>query len=430
MVNSFSTSPTAACKQRPCLPLLGIMLALALAIVGYGWLPEDFSGWSSGFHHPLEGADHLLTMLAVGVWAAQLRGQAIWQLPLAFVGVMSLGGLAGAAGFALPNAEIFILLSCAVFVVLITKKLRFSNKVNVLIVAFFAFFHGFAHGQEISASASLISYTLGFVFATLLLHGLGILVAKLIVLAVACLLTLLFAGTCEAVGKVSGVLGDNALAVTKHPSSIGTFKQWTILQNTERDDYAQNPLTLGVKLSIPDDRWWEVYDKHAEAKQRGAITSNAAWRDLTKKHGSAQVLPASTMPEFVRNTEVTLLLLGFNALYPNINNSPGLSFLSNGVGLTSPPAFTKTLCFSSCPPHQSPVKPHANTLASEEAILQTKTVSQAKTPNFLAVIGHGLCRVQNLAYKINLHANIPSPLTCTVAFSQNPTQTIDPLSRG
>ncbi len=140
---------------------------------------------TSGFSHPLEGWDHLVTMLAVGVWAAQLRGKAIWLLPLTFVSVMSLGGISGAAKYlAVPSAEVLILLSCLVFSVLIIRKIRFDTKINVLIVAFFAFFHGYAHGQEISASASLISYTLGFMVATLLLHGAGILVAKLLLIAI------------------------------------------------------------------------------------------------------------------------------------------------------------------------------------------------------------------------------------------------------
>ncbi len=142
----------------------------------------DTGGWSSGFSHPLHGGDHLLTMLAVGIWAAQLRGQAIWMLPVTFVGVMSLGGLAGAAGLLIPGAEAVILLSCLVFAVLVTRKIRFSSQINITIVAFFAFFHGFAHGQEISTSVSLISYTLGFMVATLLLHGAGILVVRLCVL--------------------------------------------------------------------------------------------------------------------------------------------------------------------------------------------------------------------------------------------------------
>jgi urease accessory protein len=78
------------------------------------------------------------------------------MLPLTFVSVMSLGGLAGAASFAVPSVEIMILLSGLVFSVFIVRKVRFTTRMNVLIVAFFAFFHGYVHGQEISASASLI----------------------------------------------------------------------------------------------------------------------------------------------------------------------------------------------------------------------------------------------------------------------------------
>jgi hydrogenase/urease accessory protein HupE len=143
------------------------------------------SDWSEGFSHPLEGWDHLVAMVAVGVWAAQLRGQAIWLLPLVFVSVMSVGGLAGAASFAIPNAELMILLSCLVLSIFAVRKIRLCAPLNMLIIAFFAFFHGYAHGQEISTSASLISYTAGFVFATLLLHSAGILIARLAMLSFA-----------------------------------------------------------------------------------------------------------------------------------------------------------------------------------------------------------------------------------------------------
>lgn len=170
----------------------GLPLLLVLAFLCQQFMNFDGMGLSDGFSHPLTGWDHLITMLAVGIWAAQLRGQAIWMLPLAFVGVMSLGGIAGASGISIPSSEGIILLSAAVFGVLISRKMRFSAKINLLIVAIFAFFHGFAHGNEISTSASLLSYTLGFMPATLMLHGAGILVAKLIVLCVTCLLTVIF----------------------------------------------------------------------------------------------------------------------------------------------------------------------------------------------------------------------------------------------
>lgn len=167
------------------LSTLAFLLMSVFACVFYFVTDIKMVDLSSGFSHPLEGWDHIVTMLGVGIWAAQLRGKAIWLLPSTFVGVMSLGGISGAAKYlAVPSAEILIVLSCLVFSVLIIRKVRFDTKINVLIVAFFAFFHGYAHGAEISASASLISYTLGFMVATLLLHGAGILVTKVILLSI------------------------------------------------------------------------------------------------------------------------------------------------------------------------------------------------------------------------------------------------------
>jgi hydrogenase/urease accessory protein HupE len=168
------------------LSLLAFLLMSVLACVFYFIADISVLDLSSGFSHPLEGWDHIVTMLGVGIWAAQLRGKAIWLLPTTFVGVMSLGGISGAAQYlAVPSAEILIVLSCLVFSILIIRKVRFDIRINVLIVAFFAFFHGYAHGAEISTSASLISYTLGFMIATLLLHGAGILIAKVILLSIA-----------------------------------------------------------------------------------------------------------------------------------------------------------------------------------------------------------------------------------------------------
>jgi hydrogenase/urease accessory protein HupE len=166
--------------------LLGLILSPALAHAHTAGTAVN--GWHHGFNHPLEGWDHLVTMLAVGIWAAQLHGRAVWLLPLAFVGVMSLGGLAGVAGVSVPGAEMTILLSVVVFGVLVLRKVRFRARFSVLIVGFFAFFHGFAHGLEMPASASLLSFALGFTVATLLLHGAGIVTARLAALAFACLL--------------------------------------------------------------------------------------------------------------------------------------------------------------------------------------------------------------------------------------------------
>ncbi|WP_374090073.1 TonB-dependent receptor domain-containing protein [Methylomicrobium lacus] len=168
--------------------LLSLFFLLAQPCAADAHAPgPDLSGWHHGFSHPLHGSDHLLTMIAVGMWAAQQRGRAVWLLPLAFVGVMSLGGLAGVAGAAAPAAETMILLSVPVFGVLVIRRLRFRILTSLTIVGFFAFFHGFAHGQEMPASASLLSFALGFMLATLLLHGVGIVAARLFLLAFACL---------------------------------------------------------------------------------------------------------------------------------------------------------------------------------------------------------------------------------------------------
>jgi urease accessory protein len=133
--------------------------------------------WASGFGHPLQGLDHIFAMLAVGFWAVQLRGLALWALPLTFVSVMSAGGLIGTLGLTLPNAELIILLSGLVLSVLALKKVRFDSKINVLIVAFFAFFHGYAHGVEIADATDFWSYSFGFITATILLHGAGMITA-------------------------------------------------------------------------------------------------------------------------------------------------------------------------------------------------------------------------------------------------------------
>lgn len=160
--------------------LFWLLLLFSLLLINA--LSEQFvlnNDWRQGFHHPLQGWDHLLTMIAVGMWAAQLRGHAVWMLPLTFVTIMSLGGLAGVASVAVPNVESMILFSGCLFTFFVFRKVQFTRSINILIVGFFAYFHGYAHGQEISASASLVSYSFGFVFATLLLHGFGIATTRL-----------------------------------------------------------------------------------------------------------------------------------------------------------------------------------------------------------------------------------------------------------
>jgi hydrogenase/urease accessory protein HupE len=147
----------------------------------------SFDGWHNGFSHPFQGWDHLVAMLAVGLWAAQQRGPALWRIPLTFVAMMGVGGLVGVTGAHVPGVEAAILLSVAVFGVLVARRIRLGTGVTMLLVGFFAFFHGFAHGQEMPGSASLVTFALGFIFATIILHALGLLTGRVAAVALACL---------------------------------------------------------------------------------------------------------------------------------------------------------------------------------------------------------------------------------------------------
>jgi urease accessory protein len=330
------------------------VLSVALLLLGFlanRYIHVDLIGWNHGFSHPLEGWDHLLTMLAVGIWAAQMRGHAIWMLPLAFVSVMSLGGLAGAAGLSIPSAEGIILLSSAVFVVLITRKIRFSTKINVLIVAFFAFFHGFAHGQEISASASLISYTLGFMVATLLLHGAGILVAKLVVFCIACLLTMIFSQLNPS-AEINSASYGNARITEPSAENNNLLRlkpsQWHSVQDEFENGYSLGVVPLDnsksstaiTKISLNDSETQSIdSSKSIFTLSNQYYTSDykadKQFDDLS--HGKPQVPNTVETLSFFAGFQTLLELVGFNQIYPSINNSPGVSFLSNGVGNNSPP---------------------------------------------------------------------------------------------
>jgi urease accessory protein len=129
---------------------------------------------AAGFAHPFSGMDHLLAMIAVGLWAAQLGRRAIWAVPAAFVGMMAVGGVAGIAGIALPQVELGIAGSLLVLGALILAWTKLPVSVGVALVGFFAVFHGFAHGAEMPAESAALGYAAGFMLATALLHGIGL----------------------------------------------------------------------------------------------------------------------------------------------------------------------------------------------------------------------------------------------------------------
>ena len=163
-------------RRKYFVGLLAIV-ALALAspaqahIIGAGG-----AGWAQGFSHPFSGLDHILAMVAVGVWAVQTGRPALWVLPAAFPLAMAVGGLLGVAGVPVPGIEAGIAASVLGLGLLIAFRARPPLALSIALVALFALFHGHAHGTELPQAASPVLYGLGFVVATGLLHliGLGI----------------------------------------------------------------------------------------------------------------------------------------------------------------------------------------------------------------------------------------------------------------
>jgi urease accessory protein len=131
-------------------------------------------GFVSGFKHPLTGLDHIVAMVAVGLWGAFLGPPAMWALPVVFPVVMALGGALGVLGVPLPAVETGIALSGIVLGMMVAFKARPPLWIAGIIVGFFAIFHGHAHGTELPASANALTYSVGFVMATGLLHLSGI----------------------------------------------------------------------------------------------------------------------------------------------------------------------------------------------------------------------------------------------------------------
>jgi urease accessory protein len=131
-------------------------------------------GFAGGFFHPLFGPDHIVAMIAVGLWGAFLGAPAIWLLPIVFPMVMALGGVIGILGIAVPGVEIGIALSAIVLGLMVALGARPPLAVAAVLVAAFAIFHGHAHGTELPAAADAVAYSAGFVVATGLLHLAGI----------------------------------------------------------------------------------------------------------------------------------------------------------------------------------------------------------------------------------------------------------------
>jgi urease accessory protein len=144
--------------------------ALASAHTGVG----STAGFIHGFSHPISGIDHILAMVAVGIFAANLGGRALWAVPLTFMALMAAGGAIGIAGMPLPFVEIGIGLSIIVLGLLVAVRVEWPVASAMVLVGLFAMFHGHAHGTEMPVDVSGAAYAIGFVTATGLLHLAGI----------------------------------------------------------------------------------------------------------------------------------------------------------------------------------------------------------------------------------------------------------------
>jgi urease accessory protein len=131
-------------------------------------------GFLTGFLHPISGLDHVVAMIAVGLWGAQLGAPAIWLLPVAFPIVMAFGGMLGLMGVPLPGTEVGIAASAIMLGALVMLEIRPPLAAAAVVVSFFAIFHGHAHGSELPAGQSALLFSIGFVIATGCLHGVGI----------------------------------------------------------------------------------------------------------------------------------------------------------------------------------------------------------------------------------------------------------------
>jgi len=151
------------------------LVALSLAPAAQAHIiSAQGAGFAAGFAHPFSGLDHLLAMVAVGLWAAQLGGRARWVVPLAFMGAMAAGAGLALAGVRLPAVETGIASSVMILGLLVAISARLPAATSAVLVGAFAVFHGHAHGTELPQAASEALYGAGFLLATGLLHATGL----------------------------------------------------------------------------------------------------------------------------------------------------------------------------------------------------------------------------------------------------------------
>jgi urease accessory protein len=159
--------------------LVALVALVALATAGFSsaasaHIGGHAGGFSNGLAHPFYGLDHVLAMIAVGLWASQLGRPAVWLLPLTFPIVMAVGAVIGWSGVSFPWVEIGIAGSVIALGAAVAFALRPPLLASALLIGLFALFHGFEHGASLPAHGTALSYGAGFILATLVLHMIGI----------------------------------------------------------------------------------------------------------------------------------------------------------------------------------------------------------------------------------------------------------------
>ena len=155
--------------------MLSVLLGLLGPSAALAQKGEDVAGGLvAGLVHPISGLDHVLAMVAVGLWGAQLGTPALWLLPVTFPVVMATGGALGIAGVPVPGVEGGIALSAIALGAMVAAAARPRLAVAAVLVGTFAIFHGYAHGEELPSAVAPLAYSAGFVIATGCLHAIGI----------------------------------------------------------------------------------------------------------------------------------------------------------------------------------------------------------------------------------------------------------------
>jgi urease accessory protein len=178
MVSMKDGRPVLARNSFPATALLAYVLLLALALLTTPAFAHSENGvaidfWG-GFTHPIFGPDHVIAMVAVGLWGAFLGPPAIWLLPVVFPLVMAFGGVLGIAGMPLPAVETGIAISAIALGMMVALAAKPPLWVAAVLVGTFAIFHGYAHGAELPIGADAVAFSMGFVIATGTLHLIGI----------------------------------------------------------------------------------------------------------------------------------------------------------------------------------------------------------------------------------------------------------------